>query len=118
MADFTSTLITGIVASIVSVLAFLALTIVLALYWSSIARRLAPNRFKEPVSEKQQWPASRESIETTLSSRTPSSKSSPRSSGIPLSRGSAAAPVFPKPILKRDRSPASLYDESEPGTAI
>ncbi|KAI1126087.1 hypothetical protein F5Y10DRAFT_267428 [Nemania abortiva] len=37
MASFESTLITAIVASIVSVLAFLALTLVIALYWTSVA---------------------------------------------------------------------------------
>ncbi|KAI0196135.1 hypothetical protein EV127DRAFT_477055 [Xylaria flabelliformis] len=48
MAGFESTLITAIAASIVSVLVFLGITIALALYWTSIARRIAPNRFAEP----------------------------------------------------------------------
>ncbi|KAI1202347.1 hypothetical protein F5X97DRAFT_319502 [Nemania serpens] len=78
MATFESTLITAIVASLVSVLAFLALTLVIALYWTSIARRIAPNRFAEPLSEKA-WPSLRNSTEVESAAML---SNSPRSSPI------------------------------------
>ncbi|TGJ83680.1 hypothetical protein E0Z10_g5055 [Xylaria hypoxylon] len=101
MADFTSTLTTAIVASIVSVLAFLGIVLVLALYWSRIVRRIAPNRFAEPMSEKS-WPSSRGSdtnsampAASARSSPIPSPTSSPRSSTI------TNDPMLPKAVLKK-----------------
>ncbi|KAH8167134.1 hypothetical protein CIB48_g1114 [Xylaria polymorpha] len=97
MAGFESTLITAIVAGIVSVLGFLGITIVLALYWSSIARRIAPNRFAEPMSEKSSWPSSRGSDENSaMLSGSPGSSlaPSPRSSKI------VNDPVLPKAVLR------------------
>ncbi|KAI0489670.1 hypothetical protein F4859DRAFT_509256 [Xylaria cf. heliscus] len=79
MAGFESTLVTAIVAGIVSVVGFLGITIGLALYWSSIARRIAPNRFAEPMSEKS-WPSSRNSAETNSAILSSSPRSSPSSS--------------------------------------
>ncbi|KAI1294516.1 hypothetical protein F5Y03DRAFT_399448 [Xylaria venustula] len=83
--SFESTLITAIVASIVAVLAVLGLILVLALYWTNIARRVAPNRFAEPMSEKS-WPSSSRSSQadsSILTASPPSSPSnSPRSSRI------------------------------------
>ncbi|KAI0871251.1 hypothetical protein GGS24DRAFT_471966 [Hypoxylon argillaceum] len=95
MASFESTLITAIVAAIVSVLAFLALTIVVALYWTSIARRIAPNRFAEPMSEKA-WPSSRDSDHSAMLSSSPMSSlaSSPRSSRA------VNAPGLPNAVLR------------------
>ncbi|KAI0445987.1 hypothetical protein F4803DRAFT_506251 [Xylaria telfairii] len=96
MAGFESTLVTAIVAGIVSVLGFLGITIVLALYWSSIARRIAPNRFAEPMSEKS-WPSSRSSDENSaMLSGSPGSSlpPSPRSSKI------VNDPVLPKAVLR------------------
>ncbi|KAI0543065.1 hypothetical protein GGR58DRAFT_7636 [Xylaria digitata] len=99
MADgFASTLITAIVASVVSVLAFLGIILVLALYWSSIVRRIAPNRFAEPMSEKA-WPSPRgsdtDSAVLSGSSTIPSPRSSPRTSTI------SNGPVLPKAVLKK-----------------
>ncbi|KAI8629430.1 hypothetical protein F5Y19DRAFT_475416 [Xylariaceae sp. FL1651] len=54
MSDFAGSLITAIVASVVSVVAFLVLILVLALYWSNIVRRLAPNRFEQPIIKDRQ----------------------------------------------------------------
>ncbi|KAI0544882.1 hypothetical protein F4679DRAFT_508328 [Xylaria curta] len=96
MAGFESTLITAIAASIASVLVFLGLVIALALYWTSIARRIAPNRFAEPMSEKS-WPSSRSSAETDsalMSSAGSTLTSSPRSSKI------SNEPVLPRAILR------------------
>ncbi|KAI1755142.1 hypothetical protein F4782DRAFT_527867 [Xylaria castorea] len=98
MSSFESTLVTAIVAAIVSVLGFLGITIVIALYWSSIARRIAPNRFAEPVSEKS-WPSSRSSIEAhsaMMSSPGSSPAPSPRSSRISNEQ------VLPRAILRRE----------------
>ncbi|KAI1817784.1 hypothetical protein GGS20DRAFT_582045 [Poronia punctata] len=91
MADFANTLVVAIVATILSVLAFLALILVLALYWTNIVRRIFPNRFnKEPDCEKA-WPSS----SSESGSEVVSPSSSPRSSVIP-----AAAPPIPKAVLK------------------
>ncbi|KAI2623646.1 hypothetical protein GGS21DRAFT_533561 [Xylaria nigripes] len=85
MADFAHTLIVAIVASILSVLGFLAITLGLALYWSSIARRIAPNRFEEPPSEKS-WPSSSESTQANLvmtRGPSPTNSTSSKSSVLP-----------------------------------
>ncbi|KAI0117726.1 hypothetical protein GGR51DRAFT_499908 [Nemania sp. FL0031] len=100
MAGFESTLITAIVASIVSVLAFLALTLVIALYWTSIARRIAPNRFVEPMSEKA-WPGSRYSAETDSAMLSSSPGYSPAPTPSPRSSRIGTGPVLPKVVLKR-----------------
>ncbi|GAW12218.1 hypothetical protein EKO27_g503 [Xylaria grammica] len=101
MAGFANTLITAIVASIIAVLGFLGIILVLALYWSNIVRRIAPNRFPEPMSEKS-WPSSRGSdVDSSVlsashgSSPIPSPRSSPRSSTI------SNDPVLPKAVLKK-----------------
>ncbi|KAK8012661.1 hypothetical protein PG991_010036 [Apiospora marii] len=51
-------LITTIVVTVVLVLVFGSLIFITAMYWTQILRRIAPNRFSEPMSEKknQQWP--------------------------------------------------------------
>lgn len=90
MATFESTLITAIVATIVSVLAFLALTLAIALYWTSIARRIAPNKFAEPMSEKA-WPSSRSSSEV---------ESAAMLSNSPASSSPGASQILPKAVLK------------------
>ncbi|GAP84921.1 hypothetical protein SAMD00023353_0802450 [Rosellinia necatrix] len=97
MAGFESTLVTAIVVSVISVLALLGLTLGLALYWSKIARRIAPNRFPEPMSEKS-WPASRGSdgTDSAILSATPGY------SPAPSSRSSRIGdhPVLPKAVLR------------------
>lgn len=99
MGGFETTLITAIVASVVSVLAFLGLTLVVALYWSSIARKIAPNRFAEPESEKA-WPSSK-SFETGSSVISGSPRSSPSPPSSPRSSRTANAdPVMLRAILK------------------
>ncbi|KAI1369560.1 hypothetical protein F5Y08DRAFT_97167 [Xylaria arbuscula] len=100
MGGFETTLITAIVASVVSVLAFLGLTLVVALYWSSIARRVAPNRFREPESEKA-WPSSTKSFDAGSSVISGSPRSSPSPPSSPRSsRMANADPVMPKAILR------------------
>ncbi|KAI0408936.1 hypothetical protein F4802DRAFT_593792 [Xylaria palmicola] len=95
MADFQGDLVTVIVATVISILVFFALVLVLALYWTSIARRIAPNRFAEPVSEKA-WPSSRESS-LLSASPDPSLPPSPRASQVPN------PPALPKAVLKDPR---------------
>ncbi|KAI3337800.1 hypothetical protein F4824DRAFT_500051 [Ustulina deusta] len=99
MAGFETTLITAIVVSIVAVLAFLGLVLVLALYWTNIARRIAPNRFVEPMSEKS-WPSSR-----SFDADSAMLSSSPQSSPSPSPRSSRIAgvdPVLPKAVISED----------------
>ncbi|KAI8965618.1 hypothetical protein F5Y11DRAFT_275178 [Daldinia sp. FL1419] len=79
MDDFPKNLIIGIVVCAVVVVVSIGLIYYLALNWSKLVRRVAPNRWAEPESEKAEWPQPRKSIETDFS---PSSSptSSPRSS--------------------------------------
>ncbi|KAI0141842.1 hypothetical protein GGR57DRAFT_508916 [Xylariaceae sp. FL1272] len=77
----SKSLIVGIVATVVSVILFFGLILVLALWWQQIARRIAPNRFAEPPSEKA-WPQSRPSTDTNLTMMTSSPNSSPRNSAM------------------------------------
>ncbi|KAI1660846.1 hypothetical protein F4813DRAFT_386256 [Daldinia decipiens] len=79
MADFTKSLIIGLVVCAVVVVISVCLIYYLALNWSKLVRRIAPNRWAEPQSEKAEWPQPRKSIETDFSP-TPSPTSSPRSS--------------------------------------
>ncbi|KAI1819847.1 hypothetical protein F4861DRAFT_525380 [Xylaria intraflava] len=94
--DFAHTLIVAIVASILSVLGFLGLILVIALYWTNIARRIAPNRFVEPPSEKA-WPSSSESSDAKSNMSSPSGPSP-----VPSARSSILANTQapPKAVLK------------------
>ncbi|KAI1432599.1 hypothetical protein GGR50DRAFT_696870 [Xylaria sp. CBS 124048] len=101
MADITQTLVVAIVASILSVLGFLGLILVIALYWTNIARRIAPNRFIEPESEKS-WPSSTGSSNTNsvLSSPSPApaTGASPATSARSSMLANPQAP--PKAVVK------------------
>ncbi|KAI1460334.1 hypothetical protein F4805DRAFT_390856 [Annulohypoxylon moriforme] len=63
MAGFAKTLIVAIVVCIVVVVIVTALLIYIALNWSKILRRVTPNRFATPPSEKPTWPEPRPSSE-------------------------------------------------------
>ncbi|KAI1259791.1 hypothetical protein F5Y18DRAFT_287190 [Xylariaceae sp. FL1019] len=91
---FSKDLIIGIVATVVSVILFFGLILVLALWWQSIARRVMPNRFAEPPSEKA-WPQSRYSTDTNLTMMS-SPNASPRSSAA-----LGSSPSIQKAVLKR-----------------
>lgn len=79
-------LITTIVVTVVLVLVFGSLIFITAMYWTQILRRIAPNRFSEPMSEKknQQWPQAphshKGSADSHLISPVSSPGQSPRSS--------------------------------------
>ncbi|KAK7935726.1 hypothetical protein PG985_001221 [Apiospora marii] len=79
-------LITTIVVTVVLVLVFGSLIFITAMYWTQILRRIAPNRFSEPMSEKknQQWPqgpnSHKGSADSHLISPVSSPGQSPRSS--------------------------------------
>jgi hypothetical protein len=79
-----SDLITIVVSTVVSVLVFTVIVLVLALYWSRIFGRVAPddhNAYASSSRSEKSWPKSRDSgsmVESTWS--TPSPVSSPRHS--------------------------------------
>ncbi|KAI1646020.1 uncharacterized protein F4817DRAFT_155286 [Daldinia loculata] len=79
MDDFPKNLIIGLVVCAVVVVVSVCLIYYLALNWSKVVRRISPNRWAEPQSEKAEWPQPRKSIETDFSP-TSSPTSSPRSS--------------------------------------
>ncbi|KAI1470403.1 uncharacterized protein F4812DRAFT_456411 [Daldinia caldariorum] len=99
MDDFPKNLIIGIVVSAVVVVVSICLIYYLALNWSKLVRRVAPNRFAEPPSEKTEWPQLGKSVETDFSP-TSSSISSPRSSRM-----------SPDPVISHFKS-----DDGEPIT--
>lgn len=81
-------LITTIVVTVVLVIVFGSLIFITAMYWTQILRKIAPNRWSEPMSEKtnQQWPqppfshTHKGSAESNLISPVSSPAQSPRSS--------------------------------------
>ncbi|KAI0889262.1 uncharacterized protein GGS22DRAFT_69300 [Annulohypoxylon maeteangense] len=75
MAGFAKTLIVAIVVCIVVVVIVTGLLIYIALNWSKILRRVTPDRWASPPSEKSTWPEPRPSGEFV-----PSPISSTRSS--------------------------------------
>ncbi|OTB10554.1 hypothetical protein K445DRAFT_322902 [Daldinia sp. EC12] len=79
MDDFPKNLIIGIVVCAVVVVVSVCLIYYLALNWSKIVRRVAPNRWAEPQSEKTEWPQPTKSSEIDFSPVS-SPTSSPRSS--------------------------------------
>ncbi|KAH6648645.1 hypothetical protein BKA67DRAFT_648651 [Truncatella angustata] len=74
--DFSGALITGIVVSIVLVTLIGGLILLAALYWRNVARKISPNKFETPHSEKS-WP---NPPGQSLDWDNPSIKSSPASS--------------------------------------
>ncbi|KAI0128058.1 hypothetical protein F4776DRAFT_629082 [Hypoxylon sp. NC0597] len=76
MDDFPKTLIIAIVVSAVAVILFLGIIYYVALNWSKLIRRVTPDRWAMPESEKTTWPQPRKSYESGFSSP----MSSPRSS--------------------------------------
>ncbi|KAI0007087.1 hypothetical protein F4779DRAFT_619969 [Xylariaceae sp. FL0662B] len=78
MDDFPRTLIIALVVSAIVVVVLTGLIYYLALNWARIARRIAPESWTTPPSEKARWPQSRESIETSTPSPASSPGSSPR----------------------------------------
>ncbi|KAI1416983.1 hypothetical protein F5Y13DRAFT_153504 [Hypoxylon sp. FL1857] len=75
MDDFPKTLIIAIVVSAVVVVLTLGIIYYIALNWSKLLRRVTPDRWATPESEKA-WPQPRKSYESGFSSP----MSSPRSS--------------------------------------
>ncbi|KAK8136335.1 hypothetical protein PG984_004275 [Apiospora sp. TS-2023a] len=78
-------LITTVVVTLVLVIVFGALIFITAMYWTQILRKIAPNRWSEPVSEKTQWPqqppySQKGSAEGHLISPVSTPAQSPRSS--------------------------------------
>ncbi|KAK8034431.1 hypothetical protein PG993_009426 [Apiospora rasikravindrae] len=80
-------LITTIVVTLVLVIVIGSFIFVLAMYWTQILRKVAPNRWSEPMSEKtnqhQQWPqpySHKGSAESHLISPVSTPTPSPRSS--------------------------------------
>ncbi|OTA77591.1 hypothetical protein M434DRAFT_38628 [Hypoxylon sp. CO27-5] len=80
MNDFTKTLIIAIVVSAVAVVLCLGIIYYIALNWSKLIRRVTPDRWAMPESEKTTWPQPRKSYESGFSSPMSSPVSSPRSS--------------------------------------
>ncbi|KAI1206465.1 uncharacterized protein F4807DRAFT_232655 [Annulohypoxylon truncatum] len=76
MAGFAKTLIVAIVVCIIVVVVVTGLLIFIALNWSKILRRVTPDRWASPPSEKSTWPEPRPSSEIVSSSPVTSTRSS------------------------------------------
>ncbi|KAI0844092.1 hypothetical protein F5Y00DRAFT_210956 [Daldinia vernicosa] len=105
MDDFPKNLIIGLVVCAVVVVVSACLIYYLALNWSKVVRRIAPNRWTEPQSEKAEWPQPRKSIETDFSptSSPISSLRSSRMSPEPMIghvKSHHDEPIIPPPNVK------------------
>jgi predicted lipid-binding transport protein (Tim44 family) len=112
--NFSGALITGIVVGIIVVTLIGGLIFFTALYWRDVARKVAPNKFQTPQSEKA-WPkAPRQSLEkidsTASSSPTLSRQDSARKNGPAFSKAASSlagritipSMVFGKPFSGRE----------------
>ncbi|KAI0170945.1 hypothetical protein BJ166DRAFT_589041 [Pestalotiopsis sp. NC0098] len=85
--NFGGALATGVVVSIVVVLAIGGIILCAALYWRKVAQKVAPNKFPAPEAEKP-WPKPPKSLDDNSSSN-----ESPLSSASPSPASSRANSV-------------------------
>ncbi|KAI0841233.1 hypothetical protein F5Y06DRAFT_293722 [Hypoxylon sp. FL0890] len=80
MDDFPKTLVIAIVVSAVAVVLVLGIIYYIALNWANLLRRVTPDRWATPESERATWPQPRKSFESGFSTPISSPIPSPRSS--------------------------------------
>ncbi|KAK8038117.1 hypothetical protein PG994_014884 [Apiospora phragmitis] len=111
-------LVTTIVVTLVLVIVIGSLIFVLAMYWTQILRKFAPNRFSEPMSEKtnQQWP--QPPTPTRARSSPISSRPCRRRHSRRGRRSSATTPSRPSPRPKpQDRARSASSGDGQSSRA-
>ncbi|KAK9772175.1 hypothetical protein SCAR479_11184 [Seiridium cardinale] len=105
--NFSGALITGIVVSIIVVLLIGGLILLAALHWRKLARKVAPNKFQTPHSEKA-WPKPPRKSSSDDSS-TPSSNASSRAGSVRKSDPVISKEI--KPISRSVTIPTLVFDQ-------
>ncbi|KAI0130414.1 hypothetical protein BJ170DRAFT_692980 [Xylariales sp. AK1849] len=106
--NFSGALITGIAVGVVVALSVLGLTLLIALHWRKLIRRVAPNKLQTPESEKP-WPKpprkSSDSTESTHTSNPSHSRQGSTHSGDRMSFNNedreSVELTIPSPVLER-----------------